>query len=181
MIEILTVFFRIFSKLKRMSNIASAKKAGLKIGQGTILVGDQAFGSEPFLIEIGRDCLVTDGVKFVTHDGAIQVPLIAAGERIEDVYSNKSIFAKIKIGDNVFIGISSIILPGTNVGSNSIVAAGSVVKGDFPANVVLGGQPAKVICGTDDYYKKNIGRILDFGSDEDRKSQVLSHLMKFEK
>ena len=181
MTEILTVFFRIFSKLKRISNIASAKKAGLRIGQRTILVGDQALGSEPFLIEIGQDCLVTDGVKFVTHHGAIQVPLIAAGERIEDVYSNKSIFAKIKIGDNVFIGISSIILPGTNIGSNSIVAAGSVVKGSFPSNVVLGGQPAKIICATNDYYNKNIDRILYFGGDETRENQVISHLMKFKK
>lgn len=89
MADIFSLCFRLFARLRRLGNVATAKKAGLKIGVKTILVGDQSFGSEPFLIEIGESCLITDGVRFVTHDGAIQVPLIAAGEKIEDIYSKK--------------------------------------------------------------------------------------------
>jgi acetyltransferase-like isoleucine patch superfamily enzyme len=173
MIEIVTIFFRIFSKLKRMGNIASAKKEGLKIGPGTILVGDQSFGSEPFLIEIGRDCLITDGVRFITHDGAIQVPLIAAGYGIKDVYSKKSTFNRIKIEDNVFIGVSTIILPGTTIGCNSIIAAGSVVKGEFPTNTVIGGNPAKTISTLAEYLGKNEKKIIKLENKSNRTLEIL--------
>ena len=69
-----------------------------------------------------------DGVRFITHDGSIQVPLIKKDTHVKDVYSKKSTFGRIDIGDNVFIGVASIILPNTKISNNSIVAAGSVVK-----------------------------------------------------
>ena len=176
MADIFSLCFRLFARLRRLGNVATAKKAGLKIGVKTILVGDQSFGSEPFLIEIGESCLITDGVRFVTHDGAIQVPLIAAGEKIEDIYSKKSTFARIRIGNNVFVGVSSIILPGSTVGDNSIVAAGSIVRGVFPSGVVIGGQPAKVIGTIEDYRKRNSVRLLVFCNDVSREEQILMHL-----
>lgn len=58
------------------------------------------------------------------------------------------------IGDNVFIGINSIILSGSNIGNNVIIGAGSVVSGRIPDNEVWGGNPAKFICSLDEYYKK---------------------------
>ena len=166
--KVLDILFRAFFKLRRWAALASAKRAGLKIGPRTILVGDQSFGSEPFLIEIGSDCLITDGVKFITHDGSIQVPLIAAGEKIADVYSKKSIFSEIAISDNVFIGVGSVILPGSFIGKNSIVGAGSVVKGRFPSGVVIAGNPAKVICGVNDYFDRNKDRIVVLEKGRDR-------------
>ena len=45
----------------------------------------------------------------------------------------------------------SIILPGTEIGDNTIIGAGSVVKGKIPANVIIAGNPAKVIKNIDDY------------------------------
>lgn len=53
---------------------------------------------------------------------------------------------EILIGENVWIGNNVIILKNVNIGKNSIVAAGSVVlKGNYPANCIIGGNPAKVI------------------------------------
>ena len=52
---------------------------------------------------------------------------------------------KVVIADNVWIGERVTILKGTRIGENSVVAAGAVVSGEFPANVVIGGVPAKVI------------------------------------
>jgi len=52
---------------------------------------------------------------------------------------------KVVIGDNVWIGDRVMILKGTTIGENSVVAAGAVVSGEFPANVVIGGVPAKII------------------------------------
>lgn len=177
MIKYLSFFFRLLSKINRLSNVSAAKKAGLKVGERSLLVGHQSFGSEPFLIEIGEDCLVTDGVRFVTHDGAIQVPLLSSyGYAIDQVYSVKSTFDRIKIGNNVFIGVGSIILPGTSICDNSIVAAGSVVKGTFPVGVVLGGNPAKILCSVEEYYEKNERRILTFKANAPRREQILNHL-----
>lgn len=53
--------------------------------------------------------------------------------------------APILIEENVFIGMNSIILKGTHIGKNSIVGAGSVVHGKFPDNVIIAGNPAKII------------------------------------
>ena len=53
--------------------------------------------------------------------------------------------APISIGDNVFIGTHSIICKGVNIGDHSIIAAGSVVVCDIPANEIWGGNPAKLI------------------------------------
>lgn len=53
--------------------------------------------------------------------------------------------APIHIGKNVWIGSRSVILPGVTIGDGAIVAAGTVVTKDVPANKVVGGVPAKVI------------------------------------
>lgn len=168
MFNLIFLFFRAISKLNRTAALAIARHQGLKIGQRTLMVGNQSFGSEPYLVSIGEDCLITDGVKFITHDGAIQVPLIKAGEKIENVYSKKSTFGRVRIGNNVFIGVNSILLPETSIGDNSIVAAGSVVKGEFPEGVVLGGSPAKIICNVSDYFLKNESRIVSMHHCGDR-------------
>ena len=49
------------------------------------------------------------------------------------------------IGDNVWLGSSSIILPGVTIGDNSVVAAGSVVRDSVPPNTVVSGNPAQVV------------------------------------
>lgn len=51
----------------------------------------------------------------------------------------------VKIGNNVWIGCHCVILPGTIIADNCIVAAGSVVKGEFPEGSLIGGNPAKII------------------------------------
>lgn len=52
---------------------------------------------------------------------------------------------KIKIGNNVWLGWGTIVLKGVTIGDNSIVAAGAVVVKDVPANVIVAGNPAKII------------------------------------
>lgn len=68
---------------------------------------------------------------------------------------------KTLIGDNVFIGMNSIILMGSSIGNNVIVGAGSVVSGKIPDNTVVAGNPAKVICKLDDYYHKRKSKTID--------------------
>lgn len=65
----------------------------------------------------------------------------------------------IHIGDNVWIGAGSVVLPGVTIGENSVIGAGSVVTKDIPANVVAVGTPCRVLreISAEDYkfYEKN--------------------------
>lgn len=107
--------------------------------------------SEPFLISMGNNVRVTAGVRFVTHD-IIQAMLYRAGYKAnpECLYY----MDKIVIGNNVVIGADSIILYGVTIGNNVIVAAGSVVTKDIPDNVIVGGNPARVIGNLDPFIEK---------------------------
>ena len=51
----------------------------------------------------------------------------------------------VTIGNNVWIGANSVVLPGVTIGDNSVIGAGSVVTKDIPANVVAVGNPCKVM------------------------------------
>lgn len=90
-------------------------------------------GSEPWLISIGDYSEVSFECAFVTHDGAIGVI------RREDKYKDVIKFGRITVGENVFIGARSTILPGVTIGNGSVVAAGSVVSKSIPSGEVCGG------------------------------------------
>ena len=66
----------------------------------------------------------------------------------------------IHIGNNVWVGASSVILPGVHIGDNSVIGAGSVVTKDIPANVVAVGNPCRVLREINEndmkYYYKNM-------------------------
>ena len=61
------------------------------------------------------------------------------------LYRTTNLLEPVIIGNNVWIGASCVILPGVSIGNNAVVAAGSVVNRDVPANSVVGGVPAKLI------------------------------------
>ncbi len=111
------------------------RRQGVKIGKNC-LVHTVSFSTEPYLVEIGDNARITSGTEFITHDGGVHC---FQGE------IGGGIFGKITIGNNVFIGTNSIILLNTTIGNNCIVGAGSVVRGQFPDDSVIVGNPAKVI------------------------------------
>lgn len=107
------------------------------------------FGTEPYLIEIGNNVRITDGVKFVTHDGGLWV----LRNMYEDM-KKADYFGKIIIKDNVHIGWNTVIMPGVTIGYNCIIGCGAVVTKDIPDNSVAVGVPAKVIESVEDYCNK---------------------------
>jgi len=108
------------------------------------------FGSEPYLINIGDDFKTAGEVQFVTHDGAVHVL-----RNLYDEYKKIDSFSGITIGNNVFVGYGTVILPGTVMDDNIIVGAGSIVKGILECNSVYAGVPAKRICSLDEYIERN--------------------------
>lgn len=129
------------------------EKRGAIIGVGTRLnCSTDSFGTEPYLIKCGKDCLFGNGVHFYTHDGGIKVLNslnMFDGKRMEK-------FGTITIGDNVYIGSETLIMPGITIGSNCIIAAGAVVTKNIPSNTVWGGVPAKQIKTLKEYYQSTL-------------------------
>jgi acetyltransferase-like isoleucine patch superfamily enzyme len=125
--------------LKKASNerkIKYMRRQGMKIGNDCRF-NTISFSTEPYLIEIGNHVAIAGGTEIITHDGAIWC--------FREEIDNADVFGKIKIGNNVFIGDNCTILPNTAIGDNCIVGAGSVVRGKFPENSVIIGNPAKIV------------------------------------
>ncbi len=87
-------------------------------------------------IEIGDNCMFATNVQLYT-----------ATHPLHPVKRNSGLeYAKpIKIGDNVWLGGGVIVTPGVTLGNNVVVGAGSVVTKSFPDNVVIAGNPARII------------------------------------
>lgn len=124
-------------KVSDEQRIKYLRKRGVRIGE-RCRIRTMKFSTEPYLIEIGDHVAVAANTEFITHDGATWC--------FEDI--NGGVFGKIVIGNNVFIGINCIILSNTTIGDNCIVGAGSVLRGHFPENSVIAGNPAQVLTKT---------------------------------
>ena len=110
--------------------------------------------SRPFLLHIGDYCKITKGVIILTHDYSLSVMRRVYGDWVGE---GKETY----IGDNCFIGMNSIILMGSHIGNNCIIGAGSVVHGSFPDNVVIAGNPARIISSLDDHYQKRCKKTIE--------------------
>lgn len=155
------------------------RKDGVKIGDGCVIWKNVVFGSEPYLITIGDHCRITDGVKFVTHDGGLWT--IRNVEKYNPDHRNYDILKPIVVGNNVHIGWNTIIMPGVNIGNNVVIGCGAIVTKDIPDNTVAVGVPARVIENLDNYFEKNKSSFIDttgMSYDEKRKAVMESLLNK---
>ena len=102
------------------------------------------------MITIEKDVTISKGVTILIHDFSISKPVETHEENVERAY----LIAPVHLKEGCFIGADTIILPGTTVGKNAIVGAGSVIKGSIPDNVVVAGNPARVLKTNEEYYNK---------------------------
>ena len=144
-----------FIKKRRMSNVEYYRSLGVKIGENCRIYTNR-FGSEPWLISIGNNVTIAGDVTFITHDGSTWL--------CKDNRGRRYLFKEINIGNNIFIGSNSTILPGVVIEDNVIVAAGSVVVKSVPKGTIVGGNPAKIIGGFYQYKEKALS---NFKSEED--------------
>jgi acetyltransferase-like isoleucine patch superfamily enzyme len=138
--ELLLIHLRrkIFMLLPNATRIAMLRREGVTIGRDCV-VHTPHFGVEPYLIVIGDRVAISAGTMFITHD--------AVGLLFPD-HPHMGLFGTIRVGSNVFFGINCMVLPGTTIGSNCVIGAGSVVRGTIPDDSVVMGNPAKVIMKT---------------------------------
>lgn len=155
------------------AKIRYLRKEGMKIGNHCHLE-TFSFSTEPYLVELGDDVTIASGTVFITHDGALQC--------FRADFPDDDIFGKIIIGNNVFIGDNCTLLPNTVVGNNCIVGAGSVLRGRFPDDSVIFGNPAKVMTRMSIQkllYSQHKGRIKTHHmSDAVKKPFVMQHFQQ---
>ena len=107
-------------------------------------------------IEIGENfytnhnCIILDGAKVKFGDNVFIAPncvFSTAGHPLDTEQRNRGLeYAyPITVGDNVWFGASVTVLPGVNIGSNTVIGAGSVVNRDIPDGVVAVGNPCRVL------------------------------------
>lgn len=83
-------------------------------------------------IHIQENCLIASGVTILSHDHCKRV-------------NNQPLLADTYIGKRCFIAVGATILPGVKIGDEVIVGAGAVVTRDVPSNVIVAGNPARII------------------------------------
>lgn len=150
------LLFRIIREYKiRRNPVTYARSIGVRIGEDCSIVGltPATFGTEPYLVTLGDHVELSYGVTCITHDGAAWV--------LRSELPHIDIINPIAIGNNVFVGARCIILPGTRIGNNCVIGAGSVVKGEIPEGSVVAGTPARVIGSFSGYREKAMKRGVD--------------------
>lgn len=118
--------------------IQELENRGVTIGENVEIINSNIDYGHGFLLTIGDNVTITHST-ILTHDASTKKKM------------GYSKVGKVTIGNNVFIGMGSIILPNTTIGNDVIIGAGSVVTKDIPNNSVVAGNPAKKICSYNDY------------------------------
>lgn len=148
-------------------------RQGLQIADDCRLMGLPNFGSEPYLISIGRHVTISSRVTFINHDGGTWV--------FRDLPKYREVikFGRIVIHDNCFIGSGATIMPGVTIGPTAVVAAESVVAADVPPNTVVGGVPARVLMTVEEYAQKALAQTPEYDRAAYRTDKVRELLRLF--
>jgi acetyltransferase-like isoleucine patch superfamily enzyme len=141
----------IFQKIcmsNSMLYVSFLRKKGVIVGKGTAFYGTVKIDlTRPFLVEIGEDCVLTDGVILLTHGYDLSVLNRVFGDMLCSS-------GKVVLEGNNFIGNNAVILKGVTIGKNTIIGACSVVTHSIPSNCVAAGNPCEVIMNLQKYYEK---------------------------
>lgn len=170
------LLMRIVYRLRGLQTTNALIKKGLTVGVNfnrmhDVLIDD----SHCWLIRIGDNVTLAPRVSVLAHDASTKM-LIG--------YTK---IGTVKIGNNVFVGANSVILPGTIIGDNVVIGVGSIVCGNIPSGGVYAGNPCKMLCTTESYIAKHKERMqaapvygqdytLSSGVTEDKKIEMKTQM-----
>jgi maltose O-acetyltransferase len=127
-------------KIRGQAPLEDLIRNGLKVGKYFSRQNDTIIdGSHCYMIEIGNHVTMSNGVHVLAHDAST------------NMHIGYTVIAPVHIGDYVFLGAKTLVLPGVTIGNRCIIGAGSVVTGNIPDNSVAVGNPARVIKSIDTY------------------------------
>lgn len=162
---------------KLKGSIMAAVEDGMIVGKDVTVMGGVDFGSEPYLIALGDNVRISSDVRFITHDGGTW-----AFRNFHEDMQHIVKFGPIVVGNGVFIGAGSIIMPGITIGSHAVIGAGSVVTKDVPPETVWAGIPARQICTLREYAercKATMPKNFDWDAYRaDKKKYLISYYIK---
>lgn len=127
------------------------RRNGFKMNGTPRFIAKSASFDDFSRITLGDRLVVSMNVHFLTHDYSFTTALISINETPA---TDIGVLRDIVTGNNVFIGMNSIILPGTSIGNHVIIGAGSVVRGNVPDYSIIAGNPAVVIGDIREYAQK---------------------------
>lgn len=149
------------SKASSETYVEHLRSLGMVIGDNTVIYSPTHCTidvTRPWMIEIGRNVSITEGVTILTHGYDWSVFKGKYGDVLGSA-------GHVRIGDNVFIGMNSTILKGVEIGDNVVIGAGSVVTKSIPPNSVAVGDPCCVIADIDSYLEKRRAAQVDEAAD----------------
>lgn len=137
---------KLLSRLRGDMDIEKFKKRGLVVGDDFVCMSGVIIDpSHCWHIKIGNNVTLAPRVHILAHDTSTKL------------FLNHTRVANVTIGNNVFVGAGSIILPGVTIGDRVVIGAGSVVSKDIPSNSLAVGNPARIIKTLDTYLEEQRG------------------------
>lgn len=128
------LLLRLKAFMRGEQNLGKLIKRGLTVGKNFTRMGGVIIDpSHCWHISIGDNVILAPRVHVLAHDASTKI------------FLNYTRVANTVIGNNVFIGANSVVLPGVTIGNNVVIGAGSVVSTDIPDNSVAVGNPARVV------------------------------------
>lgn len=133
------IIYRIRGEWKTEDLISMGMKVGNNFSRLNGVILDP---SHCWLITIGDNVTIAPRVHVLAHDASTKI------------FLGYTKIGRVDIGNNVFIGAESVILPNVKIGDNVIIGANSTITKDIPSNCVVAGNPAKILCTLEEYLSK---------------------------
>lgn len=131
---------KLLARLRGEQCLDKLVKRGLVVGKDFNCMGEVIIDpSHCWHIKIGDHVTLAPRVHILAHDASTKI------------FLDYTRVANVSIGNNVFVGAGTTILPGVTIGNNVVIGAGSVVSHDIPDNAVAMGCPARVVKSIDEF------------------------------